>query len=187
VIAELARLKARIGTVAVLGNHDWWQDGDLTQQTFHQVGIPLLDNNRLIVTPARRLANTGTEGLALCGVGDLWEDKQDYRRALDGLPARMPRLLLSHNPDVAEEIAFIRSGLRVDLMLSGHTHGGQVHIPLLGTPIVPSQYGQKYAHGLVQGPACPVFISRGIGVSRLPLRIGVSPEVAVLEFMAASS
>jgi predicted MPP superfamily phosphohydrolase len=187
VITELAQLKARIGTVAVLGNHDWWQDGARTQQAFRSAGIPLLDNGRLILTPDGRLVEAAAEGLAVCGVGDLKEDTQDYRRALGGLPARMPRLLLSHNPDVAEEPRFVRSGLRVDLMISGHTHGGQVYIPLLGTPILPSRYGQKYAQGLVSGPVCPVFVSRGIGVSKLPLRVGVSPEIAVLEFRAASS
>jgi predicted MPP superfamily phosphohydrolase len=93
----------------------------------------------------------------------------------------MPRLLLSHNPDVAEEKAFVGSGLRVDLMVSGHTHGGQIYIPGLGAPFVPSRYGQKYAQGLVQGPTCPVFVCRGLGLSTLPLRVGVPPEIAVLE------
>jgi predicted MPP superfamily phosphohydrolase len=69
-------------------------------------------------------------------------------------------------------------------MLSGHTHGGQVALPWLGTPITSSRYGQKYAQGLVQGPVCPVFICRGIGVSGLPLRFGVPPEIALLELHA---
>jgi predicted MPP superfamily phosphohydrolase len=84
----------------------------------------------------------------------------------------MPRLLLSHNPDVAEEPELKEAGRRVDLMLSGHTHGGQVRLPLLGAPITNSAYGKKYARGLVQGPACPVYICRGIGVSGCPLRLG---------------
>ena len=66
-------------------------------------------------------------------------------------------------------------------MISGHTHGGQIYIPGLGTPFIPSRYGQKYAQGLVQGPACPVFVSRGIGLATLPLRLGVPPEISVLE------
>src|SRR5262249_27308037 len=124
-------------------------------------------------------------GLAISAVGDLWEDRQDYRRALDGLPASMPRLLLSHNPDVAEEAAFIASGLRVDLMLSGHTHGGQIRLPGVGAPISSSRFGQKYCEGLVEGPACRVFVCRGIGVSAFPLRLGVPPEIAVLELRRA--
>ena len=127
---------------------------------------------------------TSAEGLCLAGVGDLWTDRQLYARALAGVPGTTPRLLLSHNPDIAEERAFVSSGFRVDLMLSGHTHGGQIYIPGLGTPILPSRYGQKYAQGLVQGPTCPVFVSRGLGTALLPLRVGVPPEIAVIELVA---
>jgi predicted MPP superfamily phosphohydrolase len=185
VAAELARLRARLATVAVLGNHDWGEDGPQMRQELMQAGIPMLDNAQRVLTPDGRLVEDAAEGLALCGVGDLWRDRQDYAAALAGLPAAMPRLLLSHNPDVAEERDFVCSGLRVDLMVSGHTHGGQVYVPGLGTPIVPSRYGQKYAGGLVRGPVCPVFVCRGIGVSLVPLRIGVPPEIAVLELTCA--
>jgi predicted MPP superfamily phosphohydrolase len=86
---------------------------------------------------------------------------------------------------VAEEPGLARGGRRVDLILSGHTHGGQIRLPLLGAPITCSRFGQKYAVGLVEGPLCPVFISRGIGMSALPLRLGVPPEIAVLELRSA--
>jgi predicted MPP superfamily phosphohydrolase len=94
----------------------------------------------------------------------------------------MPRVLLAHNPDIAEEAGLVKSGLRVDLLVSGHTHGGQICLPLVGAPVTMSRYGQKYRQGLVEGPVCPVFICRGIGVTGLPVRVGVKPEVAVLEF-----
>jgi predicted MPP superfamily phosphohydrolase len=186
VINELSRLRAKVGIVAVLGNHDWWEDGTFTCAELARVGIPRIDNGRRLVTPDWRLVEDTGQGLAIAGVGDLWEDRPDYRMALAGLPDRTPRLLLSHNPDVAEERRFVNSGLRVDLMVSGHTHGGQVAIPFLGTPMVPSRFGQKYAQGLVQGPVCPVFVSRGIGISMLPLRAGVFPEIAVLELQRLS-
>jgi predicted MPP superfamily phosphohydrolase len=150
------------------------------------VGIPLIDNSRRVLTPDRRLVAAADEGLALSGLGDLWEDYQDYWAALDDLPESMPRLLLSHNPDTAEEWRFTRSGLRVDLMISGHTHGGQIHIPYLGAPVVPSRFGQKYVRGLVQGPTCPVFICRGIGMSGVPIRLGSRPEIALLELTRAT-
>ena len=67
-------------------------------------------------------------------------------------------------------------------MLCGHTHGGQIRLPLVGAPVVPSRYGQKYASGLVKGPVCPVFISRGIGMTVLPVRLGTPPEIAVFDF-----
>jgi predicted MPP superfamily phosphohydrolase len=186
VVAELAQLKPRIATVAVLGNHDWYEDAERLRAGLAQIGIPMLDNGRRVLTPERRLVPQADAGLAVCGVGDLWEDEPDYEVALDGLPAEMPRLLLSHNPDVAEEPALLHAGRRVDLMLSGHTHGGQVSFPFLGAPVTNSRCGQKYARGLVQGPACPVFICRGIGVSGIPLRLGAFPEIAVLELRVRS-
>jgi predicted MPP superfamily phosphohydrolase len=185
VAQELARLRPRIATVAVLGNHDWREGGPLVQSDLTRAGALLLDNTHRVLTPDRRLVPWAAEGLALAGVGDLWNDRQDYDGALGGLPQVMPRLLLSHNPDVAEEPGLVDSGLRVDLMVSGHTHGGQVRLPLLGSPMIPSRYGQKYAQGLVQGPVCPVFVCRGVGVSGLPVRLGAFPEIAVLEFRRA--
>lgn len=180
VMAELAHLRARIATVATLGNHDWWEDGRLTLRCLAQARIPTLDNRRLFVTPGRQLASDADHGLCLAGVGDLWCDRQLYDNALAGLPAAMPRLLLSHNPDVAEERDFISSGHRVDLMLSGHTHGGQVWLPVVGAPMTPSKFGTKYARGLVHGPTTRVFISTGLGISGLPLRLGARPEIALL-------
>lgn len=183
VVNALAKLRATIGIVGVLGNHDWWEHGPHTQHEFARVGIPLIDNGRRFITPERKLVERATEGLCLAGVGDLYTDVQLYDAALGGVPLDMPRLLLSHNPDVAEDPALRLLGHRVDLMLSGHTHGGQIYIPGLGTPVVPSEFGQKYASGLVQGPACPVFISRGLGHTILPIRIGVRPEMAVIKLI----
>jgi predicted MPP superfamily phosphohydrolase len=182
---ELAKLRARVGIVGVMGNHDWWGGGDLMKSAFARERLPLIDNARLFVTPQRRLVNEAKEGLCLAGVGDLWEDKCLYDRALGDVPGGMPRILLSHNPDVAEESQFLQSGFRVDLMLSGHTHGGQISLPGIGAPVTNSAYGQKYAKGLVAGPICPVFISRGLGMTAMPVRIGVRPEIAVIELVVA--
>src|SRR5262249_33608218 len=86
VAAELKKLRARIAIVAVLGNHDWWEDPGLMQQELVAGGAVLLDNDRRVLTPDRRLVAEAGEGLALCGVGDLWQDRQDYTAALGGLP-----------------------------------------------------------------------------------------------------
>jgi predicted MPP superfamily phosphohydrolase len=185
VAEELGQLRSAIGTLAVLGNHDWHEGGHLVRREFAEAGLPLIDNARRVLTPDRELVDGAAEGLAVCGVDDLWCGRPNPQRALAGLPPGMPRLLLSHNPDVAEERNLVRSGLRVDLMISGHTHGGQVYVPGFGTPFVPSRYGQKYARGLAQGPICPVFVCRGLGMATVPLRIGVPPEIAVLELRCA--
>jgi uncharacterized protein len=185
VAAALSGLRARVGVVGVLGNHDWWEDGPLSHQHLANAGVKLIDNGRVFVTPARRLDEAPQEGLCVAGVGDLYTDSQDYDGALGGLPGEMPRLLLSHNPDVAEERPFVSSGHRVDLMLSGHTHGGQIRLPVIGSPVTMSRYGQKYVRGLVQGPTCPVYISRGLGMAMLPVRFGSVPEIAVIELQRA--
>lgn len=186
-VSALAGLRARIGIVGVLGNHDWWEGVRLTRRAFDRTGIPLIDNARIFLSPERALVKQSSEGLCIAGVGDLLEDRCLYKDALGGVPEAMPRLLLSHNPDVAEERGLVEGGFRVDLMLSGHTHGGQIWIPGLGTPVVPSRFGQKYARGLVQGPVCPVFTSSGIGMTVLPLRLGVPPEIAVIELKRAEA
>lgn len=176
-IGVLAALKARLGIVAVLGNHDHWEDAAAIRRRFRQIGIPLLDNDRRFLSPAGLSAEPDADAICVAGVGDLWEDWQGFEPALGGVPAAMPRLLLSHNPDAAERVP---ESLRIDLMLSGHTHGGQVRIPGLGTPVVPSAFGQKYAGGLVAGPRCPVVVTRGVGMTILPLRLGVPPEIGLI-------
>lgn len=183
IAAHFARLKPRVGTLGVMGNHDWWGGSHVCQRAFAKYGIPLIDNSRKFVTPERKLVDQATEGLCVAGVGDLWEDHCLYEMALGGLPGGMPRVVLSHNPDVAEEPDFLRGGYRVDLMLSGHTHGGQIRLPVIGAPVTNSRLGQKYAQGLVQGPACPVFVSRGLGMTVMPVRLGVRPEIAVIDLL----
>jgi uncharacterized protein len=184
VVSALRGLKPRIGTVGVLGNHDWYEGADLMRQEFHQAKIPLIDNTRLFVTENRLLQKQSAEGLCLAGVGDFWEGTVDLEGALGTVPNHIPRLLLSHNPDVAEQKSLIEGGYRVDLMACGHTHGGQVRTPW-GPPIVPSKFGMKYSRGLAQGPVCPVFVSAGIGMTALPFRLGVPPEIVVLELKRA--
>jgi predicted MPP superfamily phosphohydrolase len=93
-----------------------------------------------------------------------------------------PVLLLTHNPDVFPDVP-----ARVSLTLAGHTHGGQVRLPLIGAPVVPSVYGQRYAAGLVVEGGRALFVTTGIGTSIVPLRIGVPPEIAVLRVVPASA
>lgn len=175
-IQLLTHGKARLGSVAVLGNHDHWEGAEACRTELRRHGIPLLENRCLFLSASGLAAGPSPHALAVCGVGDLWEGVVDPQAALAGVPEGMPRLLLSHNPDVAEEIR----GVRFDLQLSGHTHGGQVSLPMIGTPLVPSLYGSKYAGGLVQGPGWPVIVSRGVGMAVTPVRLNVPPEVSLI-------
>lgn len=175
-IGLLAGLKARLGIAAVLGNHDHWEGAKACREMFAGIGVPLIDNSRLFVGPRGLQAEIPAlgEGFCLAGLGDLWTDEIRPAQSFAGVPGAMPRILLSHNPDAAEEVA---DDHRIDLMFCGHTHGGQVSLPVIGAPCVPSAFGQKYAGGLCQGPAGPVVVSRGIGMAVLPVRLGVPPEL----------
>lgn len=176
---------AGIPVIGVLGNHDWYNSRGLVRQYLAEHGVHMVDNGRVFLDAATRriVAEPPELGLCIAGVGDLLCDVVDPDQALADVPSDMPRLLLSHNPDVAELPHLVnRSGVgarqrRIDLMLSGHTHGGQVGLPFIGPLYVPGNHGTKYAGGVVQGPAFPVVISRGVGMSICPIRFCVPPEL----------
>lgn len=177
-----------VPVVGVLGNHDHYTGNPRrVRRELRRVGVHVLHNQSVYLAPNRTLrAHAEPGSLGIAGVDDLGSGEADPLAALADIPAETPRLLLSHNPDLAESAALIAPGSpRVDLMLSGHTHGGHVALPLLGRPISTSPFGQKYAHGLVRGPACPVLISAGVGMSILPVRLGVPPEIVLVELTPA--
>ncbi len=165
---RLARLEARHGVLSVLGNHDWWFDGERVGAALQRAGIRVLENEAVPVA-------AGPDRFWVAGLGDLWTRPVDIPRALAGVPAGEPVILLEHNPDVFPEVPD-----RVALTLAGHTHGGQVALPLLGRPIVPSRYGQRYASGLVVEGGRRLFVSTGLGTSILPLRFRVPPEISMV-------
>jgi predicted MPP superfamily phosphohydrolase len=174
-IPVFAALRAKHGVAAVLGNHDHWEDAEEIRRHFAALGTPMLDNTRTFLTASGRVDSTRPgEGICLAGVGDLWSDRVDVAGALDKVDPDVPRVVLSHNPDVAEDVGHRE---RIDLMLSGHTHGGQISVPFRGTIMVPSSYGRKYAGGWCKGPRHPVIVSRGIGMAVMPYRFRVRPEI----------
>jgi hypothetical protein len=167
---ELAGLRAPLGVVGVLGNHDHYTGaGGAVRRAMRDAGIVDLTNRGIEI---RR----NGEALHVCGVGDLWHEKQILKSALAGSNRPHSAILLSHNPDYVEHIR----DNRVGLVLSGHTHGGQCVFPLIGAPILPSRFGQKYASGLCQGPVAKVFVTTGVGHSFPPLRLNCPAEVALL-------
>ena len=167
---ELAGLRAPLGVFGVLGNHDHYAGAEpLVRAAMGRAGIADLTNRGIEI---RR----GSGSLHVCGVGDLWKEKQELVAALAGTTRAESAVLLSHNPDYVERI---RDG-RVGLVLSGHTHGGQCVLPLIGAPILPSRFGQKYASGLCQGPVARVFVTTGVGHSFPPIRGNSPAEDALL-------
>ncbi|MEI8312606.1 MAG: metallophosphoesterase [Verrucomicrobiota bacterium] len=173
---ELADLRAPLGVFGVLGNHDHYSGtAESVRQTMRRAGILDLTNCGIDI---RREG----QSLRVCGVGDLWQEKQHLGSALGGVRRAEAALLLSHNPDYVERIRDDRVGL----VLSGHTHGGQCVLPLIGAPLLPSRFGQKYASGLCQGPATRVFVTTGVGHSFPPIRVNCPAEVALLTLTRSS-
>ncbi|MFH1436671.1 MAG: metallophosphoesterase [Pseudomonadota bacterium] len=172
-IAGLGKLKAKKGVFAVLGNHDHWESAPKTRAALEKAGIPEFDSSGVW------LEKHG-ERLRFCGVDDLWEGVTDLNAALADCGEDEAAILLTHNPDLAEGIR----DRRVKLVLSGHTHGGQVDIPFMGPPFIPSRYGDKYAEGLVKTGHTQVYVSRGLGTISPPVRFNCRPEMALLTLEA---
>jgi hypothetical protein len=173
VAQALGRIRAPLGAVAVLGNHDWADDGPRIGAALRAAGIRVLENDaaRLVRVPAE---------LWVAGLADATTRRPDVERALAGVPDDAAVLLLSHDPDV-----FPRVPERVALTLSGHTHGGQVDVPLVRRGWIPSRFGERYAGGHVVEGGRHLVVSRGVGTSRLPIRLGVPPEVWLLTLRSA--
>ncbi len=169
----LKPLSAPLGIFSVPGNHDYWTDIDGVTALLVSAGVTPLTTRRV-------LFDRGGQALCLAGVDDLWEGRPSLD-ALADVGEDVPRVLLCHNPDYAEEMP---AAPRVDLMLSGHTHGGQFKVPFDGRPRVPIRH-PKYAAGLAQGPCCPVYTCVGLGMVGIPIRFNCRPEIAVITLRRA--
>lgn len=167
----LAGLSAPDGVFGVLGNHDYWLSESGVKAQVAKTSVRLLHNENLVLT-------RGSSELAIIGTPDLWEADIRLEDAFTGIAPSTPRILMQHNPDFAEQFP---QGFRVDLQVSGHTHGGQVRLPFGPALILPSKYGNKYREGLVAGPRHRVYVTRGVGMSStLPVRFCCPPEVTIL-------
>lgn len=161
---ELAELKAKEGVFAVLGNHD---GKDATVESFSQKGIHVLVNDYVPLTREN-------DHLFLVGVDDLWEGQLNMKTALKGTDDK-PKIVLCHNPDAIEIIKKTDAAL----VIAGHTHGGQVSLPLYGPPIVYSKFGARYASGLFREGKTAMYVNKGIGISNFPIRFLARPEITL--------
>ena len=166
----LSKLTARYGVYSVLGNHDHWADTARSLYWLERSG----QNIRHQCKPIYK----GRERILLGGAGDFWEDELKINEAFSCSDQDDCKILLSHNPDSVDT----DFQTPLSLVLSGHTHGGQVVLPLLGAPRLPVE-NKAYSSGLISTPKTPLFISRGIGWSTLPVRFNCYPEIAVLELV----
>lgn len=169
---ELANLRAPAGVVSVLGNHDWWYNGPRVRHALESKGIRVLDNEAIRLTYRDR-------AFWLCGLEDLWTKGDGVNATLAKVTDDEPVLLMMHNPDVFPGVPD-----RVSLTIAGHTHGGQVNLPIIGRPVVPSQFGQRYAYGFIEEYGRKLFVTSGLGTSIMPVRFRVTPEIVILQLEA---
>ncbi|WP_206238938.1 metallophosphoesterase [Novosphingobium terrae] len=171
-VAPLKGLRSRLGTVAVLGNHDYYRDPVATKAALEHLGI------RVLVNEAARIG-----GLTIGGMTDAWSHHAREDLTLQAMRrSGPPYLFLTHEPDT-----FAHLPPDIPLMLAGHTHCGQIALPLIGTPITGSRYGQRYACGLVKEHGATLIVTAGLGTSDLPFRFGVHGDVWLMTMTPAPS
>lgn len=168
IAAHLKGLDARLGVYAVLGNHDMLAGREPIMGMLSQAGVVLLDNVYSVIGRSQG-------PLVLMGLG--WDGHAAARQTLARL-AGQTAICLAHTPDVFPGLPSTCA-----LTIAGHTHGGQVALPLIGRPAVPisSRFGQRYAAGLIREQGRALFVSTGIGTTYLPVRLGVTPEISLLK------
>jgi predicted MPP superfamily phosphohydrolase len=169
----LSGLHAPGGVVAVLGNHDWWNDGLRMRRALESRGIVVLENE------THTFAHRGMH-YAIAGLADAITRHPEPAETFAQSPTDVPIIALTHEPDLFPSIDD-----RPAITLAGHTHGGQVRLPLLGRLIVPSAFGQRYAAGHVVEGGRHLFVTTGVGTSILPVRFAVPPEIAILTLRSA--
>ena len=184
VAANLRGVRAKHGVFAVLGNHDGFFDDARVSASLEENGIKVLENQLAVI-------EVNGEKLRIIGLKDHLKVQDwklfsaEIKAVLSATENQGDVIVLEHSPDVLPFIAgdsAISGNLK--LMLAGHTHGGQIWLPVIGSPIIPSTYGQKYAFGHVKDRGLDLFVTTGIGTSLLPFRFMIPPEIAVLTITA---
>jgi predicted MPP superfamily phosphohydrolase len=171
-MAPLKELHAPLGVYAVLGNHDWWSgEAPLIRRSFEKAQIHVLEN------AAFRLRR-GQDRFWIAGLGDQLAFRtrgaDDLEGTLRQLDDDSPALLLAHEPYIFSEVPS-----RITLTLAGHTHGGQVYVPFVGRPAIPAQF-KDYAYGHVEEGGRHMIVSSGLGLSNMPVRFLVPPEIVLV-------
>jgi predicted MPP superfamily phosphohydrolase len=167
--AALEKIKAREGVFACLGNHDYWVGAHSVADALERAGVRVLRNE------AQSLTLKGA-ALNIAGVDDPWRGKPDFDRALSRIDANVPTIMLCHQPDL-----FPASAQRaVDLMLSGHYHGGQVKLQFMGMRVSPAHLISEFVEGHYRRGPSQLYVSRGIGTTGPPVRLNAPPEITLL-------
>ncbi len=173
VCEALAKLEAAYGVYGSTGNHDYFADADYVSNELQHAGVRMLRNEHAVL-------DIRGEQLALIGLDDVrsgYPFDTLFKQAVQGLKPTVPNIVLCHKPYYLDQA----SEWGVDLMVSGHTHGGQVVIArLFGTVITPAALLSGYVEGLYRLDRTQLYVTRGIGTVGLPIRINCPPEITML-------
>lgn len=173
-LVEIGNLRSKYGIYTVLGNHDHWtRVPDEIQSGFLNLGFYICDNESYWI-------NNGEDSIKIGGVGDLWADKQKLEKTIDDLSQDDFCILISHQPDYIEQL----EGDYIDLMLSGHTHGGQITFFGLWAPLMPGATrrdlkttSNEYTYGWIEKNNTKLYVTSGIGMGGFPFRFFAQPEI----------
>ncbi len=169
-IDTFSGINAPLGVYGVLGNHDNWGERENTLKFLGEAGVSVLENRGVWV-------QSGNSRIRVGGVSDLWTGKPDIEPVLDGVEADDFVILLSHNPQYVKEISY----RGVDLVLAGHTHGGQMLPMRFLAPYLPSRLKQEYVFGWHDVGDTRLFVTNGLGTVFFPLRFMAPPEIVLLK------
>jgi len=165
---ELSKLKAPLGVYAITGNHDKWENYELTAENIEKAGITNLDDKNEIL-------EIGDEKINLAGIG--WNCTLDEdQNIIDRMGEKNFSILTTHDPGLAEKLDLEN----VNFMLSGHNHGGQITFFGIWAFYLPSGYGQKYRSGLVEKDNTEILVSNGVGTAFLPMRFFARPQINII-------
>jgi predicted MPP superfamily phosphohydrolase len=173
----LSGLSAPLGVHAIPGNHDWWTNIAEVTETLSAAGVSVYQNRAKRFSGSAPFWLAGTDSMVahrLPGHGN-FDGEDDLPGTLAQITDDAPAIHLAHEPDL-----FVDVPDRFAVTLSGHTHGGQVRLPFLGRPVVPSAFGQRFAYGHIREEGRDLIVSAGLGCSILPVRFGVPPEITVV-------
>jgi predicted MPP superfamily phosphohydrolase len=165
---RLAALRAPHGVFAVIGNHDWWEDGDRITRLLQQGGITVLENG-----------SAQTHGYWIAGIADNTTRHPDPVGTVFRIPAGDPVIAITHDPAV-----FVDMPGRVALTLAAHTHGGQIYLPFIGALITPGHAPRRWAWGHIHEGGRDLVVTAGIGTSIIPVRFNMPPEIMVVTLSA---
>ena len=174
IAGHLGGLRAKHGVFAVLGNHDWYDDGQRVWRAFESAGIPVLEN-RAVPLPG------SDDRIWLAGIADDSTRHPDPAGTFRPIPVEAAVVALTHDPAVFPDIP-----ARAALTLAGHTHGGQVSIPFWGVLFIPGRSPLRYAHGHIAENGNDLYVTSGIGTTALPVRFDAPPEIVVITLRAPS-